>query len=487
MLRKIILYTVSVLAIFSSSITPLASAANYGSVNIISDRVMNNTGSMSAAQVQTFLNSFSGNCLGGSFVTPNPLGYSAGAYQYGGNVNGGSAIYNIAARYNLNPQLIVATLEKEQGLISRNGNCDYNNPASAPATYNGNAVTCGSGTSYTDCSFACQNTPTGGCVAVATGYACPGFCKKSFNGFSKQISGAAWVFRFAQARAYGQLTGYSGYDSGDEYISYSGAMTAGFRQRVSGGSSTYYDGSYTDNDGNTMYITNGATASMLNYTPFYARSYTADKLFRSRFTAWFGDPTADNPLSNSLGSNQVTNNTTIHAGDYLVSSDGKFLTVMQYDGNLVTYTGRNRPVWSSNTPGNYGSYAIFQNDGNFVIYKADGSVAWTTNTPGLGANKLSLEKDGNIKIFNASTVNYSSTYKVNYSENNSLGAIASSPKTMQSGDYLVSPDFRYKLDMQYDGNLVLYAADGSALWSSMTYNNPGAYAVMQNDGNLVIY
>jgi len=291
MKRKICILLIATITVVSGLLAPHASAANYGSVNIISDSVMNNTGSMSASQIQSFLNGFTGACLGGGFQTPNPLGYSGGGYQYGGNVNAGTAIYTIANRYNLNPQVLISTLEKEQGLISRNGNCDYNNPASAP-----DGAECGdsNGNGPNYCSFACQNTPVGGCVAVATGYACPGYCRKSFNGFHKQISGAAWVLRFAEARAYGQLTGYSGYDSGDEYITYGGPMTAGYRQRVAGGPSVYYDGSYTDRDGNTMYIANGSTASMLNYTPFYARSYTSDKLFISSFTRWFGSPIGRN-------------------------------------------------------------------------------------------------------------------------------------------------------------------------------------------------
>jgi hypothetical protein len=42
------------------------------------------------------------------------------------------------------------------------------------------------------------------------------------------------------------------------------------------------------------------------------------------------------------------------------------------------------------------------------------------------------------------------------------------------------------LDMQVDGNLVLYNATGVP-WNSVTENNPGAYLRMQDDGNLVIY
>ena len=267
------------------------SAAQYGLVNILDDTVMNNTNSMSSSQIQSFLNSFPGSCLGGGFQTPRPLGYSNGSYQYSGNDSAGAAIYSIASRYNLNPQVLLATLEKEQGLVSRNGNCDYSNPAPAPE-----GADCGvrdsddnplTGPNY--CSYACQNSnPVGGCVAVAVGYACPGYCNKKFNGFGMQISGASWLLRFAQARSYGQLTGYPGYDSGDENYKYRGPMTAGYRQRFAGDASVYYDGTYTDKDGNTMLVANGSTASMLNYTPFYAKSYTSDKLFSTSFRRWFG-------------------------------------------------------------------------------------------------------------------------------------------------------------------------------------------------------
>lgn len=45
----------------------------------------------------------------------------------------------------------------------------------------------------------------------------------------------------------------------------------------------------------------------------------------------------------------------------------------------------------------------------------------------------------------------------------------------------------YRLIMQTDGNLVLYAAGGRVRWHSWTFGNPGARAVAQGDGNLVVY
>jgi hypothetical protein len=40
--------------------------------------------------------------------------------------------------------------------------------------------------------------------------------------------------------------------------------------------------------------------------------------------------------------------------------------------------------------------------------------------------------------------------------------------------------------MQTDGNFVVYSG-GHALWSTRTNNNSGAYLCFQNDGNLVVY
>lgn len=41
--------------------------------------------------------------------------------------------------------------------------------------------------------------------------------------------------------------------------------------------------------------------------------------------------------------------------------------------------------------------------------------------------------------------------------------------------------------MQTDGNLVIYDATGVARWDSKTYGNPNAWLNLQDDGNLVVY
>jgi len=57
---------------------------------------------------------------------------------------------------------------------------------------------------------------------------------------------------------------------------------------------------------------------------------------------------------------------------------------------------------------------------------------------------------------------------------------------LASGSQLASADGRYRATMQADGNFVVYAANGRAVWASMTFSR-GASLSMQADGNLVMY
>ena len=56
------------------------------------------------------------------------------------------------------------------------------------------------------------------------------------------------------------------------------------------------------------------------------------------------------------------------------------------------------------------------------------------------------------------------------------------------GGAIRSPDGRYALIMQGDGNLVLYKTPTSKpIWSSNTWDTGGVKAVLQYDGNFVVY
>ena len=58
------------------------------------------------------------------------------------------------------------------------------------------------------------------------------------------------------------------------------------------------------------------------------------------------------------------------------------------------------------------------------------------------------------------------------------------PESLQPGQYLTSANGRYRAIMQPDGNFVVYR-DGSPVWWRAA--SPGAYVIMQPDGNLVLY
>jgi hypothetical protein len=57
---------------------------------------------------------------------------------------------------------------------------------------------------------------------------------------------------------------------------------------------------------------------------------------------------------------------------------------------------------------------------------------------------------------------------------------------LTTGQSLASCNGDYVLDMQGDGNLVLYQG-GTALWASNTSGSAADEAIMQGDGNLVLY
>lgn len=161
--------------------------------------------------------------------------------------------------------------------------------------------------------------------------------------------------------------------------------------------------------------------------------------------------------------------------------------LLQSDGNLVAYDAGSTAYWASNTHGFEGAYARVQDDGNFVIHEANGLPIWASNTvqppvnpptecgvayPGQGIVAgetlascdgrfaLRIESDGNLKLQQGSM------------------QLWTTDTGGQRGHYAV---------MQADGNFVLYDAQNGALWTSDTFGFEGAYARVQNDGNFVVY
>jgi len=131
--------------------------------------------------------------------------------------------------------------------------------------------------------------------------------------------------------------------------------------------------------------------------------------------------------------------------------------IVQGDGNLLVSRGfgnnAQETVWAANTFNQPGAYLAIQDDGNLVLYTYNGIPIWVYNSP---------------------------------APSTSCGRF-NSGQGLSQGTSLKSCDNRFNLLMQLDGNLVLRQGN-TVLWAS---NTPGwgnlVMAVMQSDGNFVLY
>ncbi|MDO5684360.1 MAG: N-acetylmuramoyl-L-alanine amidase, partial [Propionibacteriaceae bacterium] len=216
------------LAPLATNATAASGLLGYDPNYLISDAVMYNSGTMNAAQVQSFLNEKGASCVKGSdgsacikdarFNTPNRP-----ATQFCPNAsvgrNGQTAaqvIMNSAVGCGVNPQVLLTILQKEQGLIT-------------------------------------TTDPTKRKYERATGFACPDFqaCDSSYSGFVHQVYSAA--SRLQQYRM----------------------QPNNFNYRVGG----TYNMLYNPNSScGTAQVTlkSAATAALYNYTPYVANQAALD-------------------------------------------------------------------------------------------------------------------------------------------------------------------------------------------------------------------
>ncbi|MWV31374.1 excalibur calcium-binding domain-containing protein [Rathayibacter iranicus] len=221
------------------------------------------------------------------------------------------------------------------------------------------------------------------------------------------------------------------------------------------------------------------------------------------------------PTAQARGAQTYTN--ALVAGEYLVagegivSANGSSSFEMQNDGNAVIYDSSGRAVWDTRTQG-VGSYLQMQSDGNLVVYSADGAPVWSSRTEGtIGAVAL-IQDDGRLVILRSD----SSTAWSSEIEQPAIQDALTGGRSLSTGQQLTSSDGRSRaalqgdgnfvvytdgvarwnsltfgpgnrLDMQSDGNAVIYGSAAGARWATNTSGNPGARMVMQNDGNLVVY
>ncbi len=265
--------TVTVLVMHAASAYAL-----FDQNRLVDDYIFNNKDSMTATQIDALLND-KGSCIStnSGFSAPDPIGYSSSSgYQYGGNVSAGRVIYDAAQAYDINPQVILSTLQKEQSLITST-DCTTNTISKAAGygcpdggtsySYSGLNLYTRNGTTYTSVSGICVNSSTKA-------------------GFSQQVIRAAWLLKFGQQRSLGNV-GWAiirgNWDNSDDKAScYSGPMTQGTFKTCPSGTAVYYDG-YKTIDNTAVHMDTGATAALYWYTPHFHGNQNFVAIFEQYF------------------------------------------------------------------------------------------------------------------------------------------------------------------------------------------------------------
>jgi len=97
-----------------------AHATDYNNSRLMDDQIFDNNASMNESQIQSFL-SARGSCLA-SYNDVDPT-WTGSTWTYGGSASAAHTIYKVSQQWGLNPQVIIATLQKEQSLITGAGLC----------------------------------------------------------------------------------------------------------------------------------------------------------------------------------------------------------------------------------------------------------------------------------------------------------------------------------------------------------------------------
>ncbi len=244
--------------------------------------------------------------------------------------------------------------------------------------------------------------------------------------------------------------------------------------------------------------------------------------------------------------------TVITSGGCLYSPNHQYELVMQADGNLVLYyLPLNDPIWDSNTAGNPGAFLRLQSNGFLGVLNSTNTTTlfYAPRSVNTANPTLALGNSGNLILYgNNSTPSTPALPYAIWSTNtaNLRGTSLPSGSTLTPGQYLESPNGTYKLsmgttgllelsyltrpastagsyfcpmwsrpynttsiyylgtkgpsyqptlnagsylDMQSDGNLVVYpgTSSGATIGLSNTPTDAGAYLRVQNDGNVVVY
>lgn len=313
-----------------------ADARAYQAGRIIDDGIFTNGNAMSVEQIQDFLNSKNPNCQSGYTCLKNYHQNPAnGADNYGnapipaGAISAAAIIKTYSMQFSINPQVILATLQKEMGLVTHTG----------PGLWR---------------------------FRSAMGYGCPDnrapgapACNPSFGSFSAQIYEGARHFR-----------GYFDAPPGWWVTYTTGNNTIPFNPNSSCGSSV-------------VNIQNRATVALYTYTPYQPNqsainagygmgdgcgSY-GNRNFFLFFSDWFGSPIkppiGDCPVANVKCVWSFRSETN---GEFFYTSDINERNFVH--GSSFTYMGVHFFIRKDDVAGTIPVYRVYSNTGRHF---------WTTS------------------------------------------------------------------------------------------------------------
>ncbi|MFJ4295297.1 peptidoglycan DD-metalloendopeptidase family protein [Curtobacterium sp. NPDC089689] len=170
--------------------------------------------------------------------------------------------------------------------------------------------------------------------------------------------------------------------------------------------------------------------------------------------------------------------TVLNPGDSVTSPNGQFRLILQGDGNLVEYGIGNAVLWASGTSNKPGATVKIGKDRSVdLVHNGKRVTRWA-----LAGKKSStsfvVRGDGTMALLagTESVVNWKG-----YQDRVTRGNVILGGTTLRS-----DASGTRTLEMKTDGNLV-QRISGKAVWQSRTGGNPGSWAAVQNDGNLVVY
>ncbi|WP_126382970.1 hypothetical protein [Actinomyces howellii] len=226
---------------------------------LIDDEVFYDSTTMSLEEIASFIEEVNAGCRPGSDSTPclaqasfdtedqDPTVFCPGGYTGARSQSVAQIIAEVAASCDLNPQVLLVLIQKEQGLLTASG-----------------------------------STLTARDYEAAAGYACPdgAACDARYAGFFRQLYGAASQFQRYRVNP-GEYDVVAGRTTS---IAYSPDPTCGAAE---------------------LTIANQATAGLYNYTPYQPNAQAASGgdactswgnwSFYGYFRTFFGDPTPSSP------------------------------------------------------------------------------------------------------------------------------------------------------------------------------------------------